>query len=150
LRIQQSGLLTIVACQFGQEKARYALAGGVAITGALVQWLRDNLGLIEKSSGIEALARTVPDNGGVYFVSAFPGSVPSAKRTARARGRIPGHDDADSAGRRRNGQRSAEVLEGAGSGWLAITTGSALAVMAGVFTAIACGCAGVLMRFLAL
>ena len=51
----------------------YALEGSVAITGALVQWVRDNFGLIEKSSDIEALARTVKDNGGVYFVPAFSG-----------------------------------------------------------------------------
>src|SRR5208337_1538154 len=49
------------------------LEGSIAITGALVQWLRDNLGLIEKSSDIEQLARTVTDNGGVYFVPAFSG-----------------------------------------------------------------------------
>ena len=51
----------------------YALEGSIAITGALVQWLRDNLGLIEKSSDIEALAASVADNGGVYFVPAFSG-----------------------------------------------------------------------------
>jgi glycerol kinase len=80
----KSGLLTTVAYQFGQEKARYALEGSVAITGALVQWLRDNLGLIEKSSDIEALARTVPDNGGVYFVPAFSGLyAPYWKDSAR-------------------------------------------------------------------
>jgi len=49
------------------------LEGSIAITGALVQWLRDNLGIIKKSSDIEALARTVRDNGGVYFVPAFSG-----------------------------------------------------------------------------
>ena len=67
------GLLTTVAYKFGAKPACYALEGGVAISGALVQWLRDNLGLIEKSSDIEALARTVDDNGGVYFVPAFSG-----------------------------------------------------------------------------
>ncbi len=67
------GLLTTVAYKFGKEKTRYALEGSVAITGALVQWLRDNLGIIEKSSDIEPLARTVNDNGGVYFVPAFSG-----------------------------------------------------------------------------
>src|SRR5208282_2142921 len=67
------GLLTTVAYKFGAKPACYALEGSVAITGALVQWLRDNLGLIEKSSEIEALARTVSDNGGVYFVPAFSG-----------------------------------------------------------------------------
>jgi glycerol kinase len=67
------GLLTTVAYRFGAKPACYALEGSIAITGALVQWLRDNLGLIEKSSDIESLARTVTDNGGVYFVPAFSG-----------------------------------------------------------------------------
>ena len=67
------GLLTTVAYKFGDEPAHYALEGSVAITGALVQWLRDNLGLIQTSSDIEALPRTVTDNGGVYFVPAFSG-----------------------------------------------------------------------------
>jgi len=62
-----------VAYKFGAKPASYALEGSIAITGALVQWLRDNLGLIEKSSDIEALAQTVSDNGGVYFVPAFSG-----------------------------------------------------------------------------
>ncbi len=67
------GLLTTLAYKFGAKPACYALEGSIAITGALVQWLRDNLGLIEKSSDIEALARTVNDNGGAYFVPAFSG-----------------------------------------------------------------------------
>jgi glycerol kinase len=67
------GLLTTVAYKFGNEPAQYALEGSVAITGALVQWLRDNLGIIQKSADIESLARTVSDNGGVYFVPAFSG-----------------------------------------------------------------------------
>ena len=67
------GLLTTVAYKFGKQPAQYALEGSIAITGALVQWLRDNLGLIQNSSDIEALARTVNDNGGVYFVPAFSG-----------------------------------------------------------------------------
>ncbi|HEY6302361.1 MAG TPA: glycerol kinase GlpK [Terriglobales bacterium] len=67
------GLLTTLAYKFGAKPACYALEGSIAITGALVQWVRDNLGLIEKSSDIEALARTVNDNGGVYFVPAFSG-----------------------------------------------------------------------------
>jgi len=69
----KSGLLTTVAYQFGEDRANYALEGSVAITGALVQWLRDNLGLIKESSEIEALANSVEDNGGVYFVPAFSG-----------------------------------------------------------------------------
>src|SRR5947207_12980084 len=67
------GLLTTVAYKFGSGAAHYALEGSVAITGALVQWLRDNLGIIEKSPDVEPLARTVNDNGGVYFVLAFSG-----------------------------------------------------------------------------
>jgi glycerol kinase len=67
------GLLTTVAYKFGSEAARYALEGSIAITGALVQWLRDNLGIIQKSSDIEVLAKSVEDNGGVYFVPAFSG-----------------------------------------------------------------------------
>jgi len=67
------GLLTTLAYKFGTEPACYALEGSIAVTGALVQWLRDNLGLIEQSSDVEALARTVNDNGGAYFVPAFSG-----------------------------------------------------------------------------
>jgi glycerol kinase len=67
------GLLTTVAYRFGTHPAKYALEGSIAITGALVQWMRDNLGLIGASPEIETLARTVEDNGGVYFVPAFSG-----------------------------------------------------------------------------
>jgi glycerol kinase len=67
------GLLTTVGYKLGGAPAVYALEGSVAITGALVQWMRDNLGLIEKSSDIEDLARGARDNGGVYFVPAFSG-----------------------------------------------------------------------------
>jgi len=67
------GLLTTVAYRIGDRPAVYALEGSIAITGALVQWVRDNLGLIEKSSDIETLANSVTDNGGVYFVPAFSG-----------------------------------------------------------------------------
>jgi glycerol kinase len=69
----KSGLLTTVAYRFGATPAVYALEGSIAITGALVQWLRDNLGLIAKSSEVEELARSVEDNGGIYFVPAFSG-----------------------------------------------------------------------------
>uniref|UniRef100_A0A7C4PI15 Glycerol kinase n=1 Tax=Anaerolinea thermolimosa TaxID=229919 RepID=A0A7C4PI15_9CHLR len=68
-----SGLLTTLGYQIGKNPAIYCLEGSIAIAGALVQWLRDNLGLIEKSSDIEPLARTVNDNGGIYFVPAFSG-----------------------------------------------------------------------------
>src|SRR5882672_5431380 len=80
----QFGLLTTVAYKFGNAAARYALEGSVAITGALVQWLRDNLGLIAKSPDVETLAKTVKDNGGVYFVPAFSGLyAPYWKESAR-------------------------------------------------------------------
>jgi glycerol kinase len=83
------GLLTTVAYKFGAEAARYALEGSIAITGALVQWLRDNLGIIQQSSDIEALAAAVPDNGGVYFVPAFSGLYAPYWKTS-ARGVIAG------------------------------------------------------------
>jgi len=80
----QFGLLTTVAYKFGKAPAHYALEGSVAITGALVQWLRDNLGLIAKSPEVETLAQTVEDNGGVYFVPAFSGLyAPHWKESAR-------------------------------------------------------------------
>ncbi len=71
--VSQAGLLTTVAYQLEGEPPVYALEGSIAIAGALVQWLRDNLGLIETSADVEALARTVEDNGDVYFVPAFSG-----------------------------------------------------------------------------
>jgi glycerol kinase len=67
------GLLTTLAWKLGDGPPVYALEGSIAIAGALVQWLRDNLGLIENSRDIEALARSVADNGDVYFVPAFSG-----------------------------------------------------------------------------
>ena len=80
----QFGLLTTIAYKFGNAPPHYALEGSVAITGALVQWLRDNLGLIAKSPDVEALAQTVKDNGGVYFVPAFSGLyAPYWKESAR-------------------------------------------------------------------
>jgi len=80
----KSGLLTTMAYKLGEQPAHYALEGSIAITGALVQWVRDNLGLIEKSPDIELLARTVGDNGGVYFVPAFSGLyAPYWKDSAR-------------------------------------------------------------------
>ncbi len=78
------GLLTTLAYKLGSAPACYALEGSIAITGALVQWLRDNLGLIASSAEVEALARTVDDNGGVYFVPAFSGLfAPYWKDSAR-------------------------------------------------------------------
>jgi len=69
----KSGLLTTLGYKIGDEPAVYALEGSIAITGALVQWLRDNLGLISRSADVEKLAATVEDNGGIYFVPAFSG-----------------------------------------------------------------------------
>lgn len=83
------GLLTTVAYQFGNQPVHYALEGSVAIAGALVQWLRDNLGIIEKSSDVETLANTVTDNGGAYFVPAFSGLYAPYWR-ADARGIVAG------------------------------------------------------------
>ncbi len=84
LRPSTCGLLTTVAFQAERQPVQYALEGSVAITGALVQWLRDNLGIIEKSTDIEPLARSVEDNGGAYFVPAFSGLyAPHWKADAR-------------------------------------------------------------------
>ncbi len=69
----KSGLLTTLGYKIGDHAAVYCLEGSIAITGALVQWLRDNLKMIEKSADIEMLAKTVEDNGGIYFVPAFSG-----------------------------------------------------------------------------
>ncbi|WP_413988627.1 glycerol kinase GlpK [Labrys okinawensis] len=78
------GLLTTLGYKLGDEKAVYALEGSIAIAGALVQWLRDNLGLVKTAPEIETLARTVPDNGDVYFVPAFSGLyAPHWKESAR-------------------------------------------------------------------
>src|SRR5688572_5583245 len=68
-----AGLVTTVAYQLGKEPACYALEGSIAISGALVQWLRDNLGIIQSSAEIEELAASVEDNGDVYIVPAFSG-----------------------------------------------------------------------------
>jgi glycerol kinase len=73
LKTSEHGLLTTISYQFGNQPVQYALEGSVAVTGALVQWVRDNLGLIQNSSDIETLAKTVVDNGGAYFVPAFSG-----------------------------------------------------------------------------
>lgn len=83
------GLLTTVGYRFGQGKTIYALEGSIAIAGALVQWLRDNLGIIEKSSDVETLARSVDDNGGVTIVPAFSGLY-APHWNSHARGLIGG------------------------------------------------------------
>ena len=85
----KNGLLTTLAYKLGDQPAIYALEGSIAITGALVQWLRDNLGLIKQSSEVEVLARTVQDNGGIYFVPAFSGLFAPYWRSD-ARGAIVG------------------------------------------------------------
>ena len=78
------GLLTTLGYKLGDQPAVYALEGSIAIAGALVQWLRDNLGLVKSAPEIEALARTVEDNGDVYFVPAFSGLyAPHWKESAR-------------------------------------------------------------------
>ena len=79
-----SGLLTTLGYKFGNQNAVYALEGSIAITGALIQWLRDNLGIIQSSAEVETLANTVEDNGGIYFVPAFSGLyAPYWKSNAR-------------------------------------------------------------------
>jgi glycerol kinase len=69
----KSGLLTTVAYRVAGQSTAYALEGSVAVTGSLVQWLRDNLGIVSNASDVETLARSVEDNGDVYFVPAFSG-----------------------------------------------------------------------------
>jgi glycerol kinase len=83
------GLLTTVCYQLGSQDPIYALEGSIAVTGALVQWLRDNLGLISSAAEIERLAGTVDDNGGAYFVPAFSGLFAPHWRSD-ARGAIVG------------------------------------------------------------
>ncbi|MEI8166566.1 MAG: glycerol kinase GlpK, partial [Chloroflexales bacterium] len=85
----KSGLLTTLCYKFGDQPAVYALEGSIAITGALVQWLRDNLGMITSSAEVEALANLVEDNGGIYFVPAFSGLFAPYWRSD-ARGAIVG------------------------------------------------------------
>jgi glycerol kinase len=87
--VSKSGLLTTLAYRLGEAKPVYALEGSVAVAGALIQWLRDNLGIIRSSAEIEALARSVDDNGDVYFVPAFSGLFAPRWR-ADARGVIAG------------------------------------------------------------
>ena len=88
-RASQRGLVTTLGYKLGSAPPVYALEGSVAIAGALTQWLRDNLGIIQSSAEIEQLARSVPDNGGVYFVPAFSGLYAPRWRSD-ARGVIAG------------------------------------------------------------
>ncbi|GAB3029462.1 glycerol kinase GlpK [Parafrigoribacterium mesophilum] len=69
----KNGLLTTLGYKLGDAAPHYALEGSIAVTGALVQWLRDNLGMVSSAADVEALAKTVEDNGGAYFVPAFSG-----------------------------------------------------------------------------
>ena len=85
----RQGLITTLAYQFGAERPVYCLEGSIAIAGALVQWMRDSLGLIKTAAEIETLAKTVSDNGGAYFVPAFSGLFAPYWR-ADARGAIVG------------------------------------------------------------
>ena len=87
--LSRNGLLTTLGYKIGTQPAVYALEGSIAITGALVQWLRDNLGIIERSSDVETLARSVEDAGGIYFVPAFSGLFAPYWRSD-ARGAIVG------------------------------------------------------------
>ena len=84
----KNGLLTTVCYKIGDQPTVYALEGSIAVTGSLVQWLRDNLGMISSAPEIEELAKTVDDNGGAYFVPAFSGPVRAVlafRRPRRAR-----------------------------------------------------------------
>jgi glycerol kinase len=71
--MSENGLLTTVCYKIGDQPARYALEGSIAVTGSLIQWLRDNLGMFEDAPDVEWLAGKVEDNGGAYFVPAFSG-----------------------------------------------------------------------------
>ena len=82
-------MLTTLGYKIGDQPAVFALEGSIAIAGALVQWLRDNLGIIEKSSDVETLAKSVNDSGGIYFVPAFSGLFAPYWRSD-ARGTIVG------------------------------------------------------------
>ncbi|HJP78164.1 MAG TPA: glycerol kinase GlpK [Pseudonocardiaceae bacterium] len=87
--MSRNGLLTTVCYKIGSNDAVYALEGSIAVTGSLVQWLRDNLGMISTAAEIEEHARTVEDNGGAYFVPAFSGLFAPYWRSD-ARGAIVG------------------------------------------------------------
>jgi glycerol kinase len=87
--LSEHGLLTTICYQLGSNRPVYALEGSIAVTGSLVQWLRDNLGLIDSAAQIEQLAASVDDNGGAYFVPAFSGLFAPYWRSD-ARGAIVG------------------------------------------------------------
>jgi len=85
----KNGLLTTVGYQIGEDRPVYALEGSIAVTGALVQWFRDNLGIISNAAEIESMAESVEDNGDVFFVPAFSGLY-APHWDASARGLIIG------------------------------------------------------------
>ncbi|GAA1975428.1 glycerol kinase GlpK [Amycolatopsis minnesotensis] len=87
--LSENGLLTTVCYKIGSNDTVYALEGSIAVTGSLVQWLRDNLGLIGSAAEVEEFANTVDDNGGAYFVPAFSGLFAPYWRSD-ARGAIVG------------------------------------------------------------
>ncbi|WP_439661709.1 glycerol kinase GlpK [Lentzea sp. HUAS TT2] len=87
--MSENGLLTTICYKIGEAPAVYALEGSIAVTGSLVQWLRDNLGMISTAAEIEEFAKTVDDNGGAYFVPAFSGLFAPYWRSD-ARGAIVG------------------------------------------------------------
>lgn len=87
--LSENGLLTTVAYKIGEQDAVFALEGSIAVTGSLIQWLRDNLGLIESAPEVEELAKSVTDNGDCYFVPAFSGLFAPHWRSD-ARGAIVG------------------------------------------------------------
>ena len=115
-KMSEHGLITTVAWKLGSARPVYALEGAVAIAGALVQWMRDNLGIIRDASEVETLARSVDGSEGVVFVPAFSGLGAPFWRDD-ARGVIAGpdaflHQGTHSAGSTR-GQRVPNVRPGA-------------------------------------
>lgn len=96
-QMSKNGLITTLCYKIGDQKPVYALEGSIAVTGSLIQWLRDQLGIIKSSSDVEALAKTVDDNGGVYFVPAFSGLFAPYWR-GDARGAIVGMTRYNNAG----------------------------------------------------
>ena len=118
-----AGLLTTVAYQFGDQSPVYALEGSIAVTGSAVQWLRDQLGIISNAADVEALARQVPDAGGVYFVRRSPvcsrrtgaptPAAPSSGSPASTRGPPrPGHAGGDLLSDPRRGRRDGAGFRG--------------------------------------
>ena len=105
------GLITTVAARLGDGPATYALEGSVAVAGALIGWLRDNLGIIGDAAEVEALARSVPDSGDVVFVPAFSGLFAPHWRSD-ARGVIAGPDALRDARPHRPGRARGDRLPG--------------------------------------